>query len=82
MTDTNEIRALKASLRGTLNAAAALTALQERVDALDDHGDVSAEALAGTLEELGIVTSGLAVGAQALRGLVVTMRSRRATPTE
>ncbi|HXG54226.1 MAG TPA: hypothetical protein VNJ03_02505 [Vicinamibacterales bacterium] len=78
MTDTNEIRALKASLRGTLNAAAALTALQERVDALDDHGDVSGEAL----EELGSVTSGLAVGAQALRGLVVTMRSRRATSTE
>jgi hypothetical protein len=73
MTDTNEIRALKASFRGAREAAEALAALQEKVDALDDKGDVSAE----DLELLGRVTAGHAVASQALRGLVVTMRNRR-----
>jgi hypothetical protein len=77
MTDTNEIRALKASLRGALEAAAALEALRARVEALADDGDI-AEA---DLEELGRITAGHAVASQALRGLVVTMRNRRsATP--
>jgi hypothetical protein len=73
MSDTNEVRALKASFRGAREAAAALEALQERVDRLDDGGEISDE----DLEELGRVTAGHAVASQALRGLVVTMRNRR-----
>jgi len=77
MTDTNEIRALKASFRGALDTAAALAALQDKVNALDDNGNVSE----ADLEELGRVTAGHAVASQALRGLVVTMRNRRAAST-
>ena len=73
MSDTNEVRALKASFRGAREAAAALEALQERVDRLDDGGEISDQ----DLEELGRVTAGHAVASQALRGLVVTMRNRR-----
>ncbi|MEO5897102.1 MAG: hypothetical protein ABIS06_15535 [Vicinamibacterales bacterium] len=73
MTDTNEIRALKASLRGALESAAALEPLRQRVEVLDDHAEVSE----AELEELGRVTAGHAVASQALRGLVVTMRNRR-----
>jgi len=74
MTDPNEIRALKASLRGALDTAAALAALQAKVDALDEHGDIAAE----DLEELSLVTSGHAVASTALRGFVSTMQTRRA----
>jgi hypothetical protein len=77
MTDTNEIRALKASFRGALATAEALAALQVKVDALDDGGDVSE----ADLEELGRITAAHAVASQALRGLVVTMRNRRSAPT-
>ncbi len=76
MTDTNEIRALKASLRGALETSVGLSALQARVDAIDDQGDINEDALA----ELGRVTAGHAVASQALRGLVVTMRNRRSGP--
>jgi hypothetical protein len=77
MTDTNEIRALKASFRGALETAAALAALQSTVDGLDEGGNVSE----ADLEELGRVTAGHAVASQALRGLVVTMRNRRSAPS-
>jgi hypothetical protein len=77
MTDTNEIRALKASLRGALDAAGALEALRPRVEALADSADIGE----ADLEELGRVTAGHAVASQALRGLVVTMRNRRSTTT-
>ena len=77
MTDPNEIRALKASLRGALDTAAALAALQAKVEALDERGDIAAE----DLEELSHVTSGHAVASTALRGLVSTMQTRRAATT-
>jgi hypothetical protein len=77
MTDPNEIRALKASLRGALDTAAALAALQAKVEALDEHGDVAAE----DLEELSRVTLGHAVASTALRGFVTTMQTRRAATT-
>jgi ABC-type transporter Mla MlaB component len=77
MTDPNEIRALKASLRGTLDTAAALAALQAKVEALDERGDIAAE----DLEELSRVTSGHAVASTALRGLVSTMQTRRSATT-
>jgi hypothetical protein len=77
MTDSNEIEALKASLRGAINTAASLASLQENVEALDPHAAISAEAL----EELARVTLAHAVAAQALRGFVVTMRTRRGAGT-
>ena len=77
MTDPNEIRALKASLRGVLESAASLAALQDKVEALDDRGDVPLE----DLEALGSAASGNAVAASALRGLIGTMQTRRGAAT-
>ena len=73
MTDPNEIRALKASLRGVLDSAASLAALQAKVEALDDRGDIPVE----DLETLAAAASGNAVAAAALRGLIGTMQTRR-----
>lgn len=76
MSDPNEIRALKASLLGALETAAALEGMRERVLGLDEGGDIGAE----TLEDLARITSAHAVASAALRGLVNTMRTRRETP--
>jgi hypothetical protein len=73
MADRNEIEALKASMRGALSAAASLGALKERIEALDPQAGVAAE----DLEELGRISLAHAVAAQALRGLVETMRNRQ-----
>ena len=73
MTDPNEIRALKASLRGVLDAAAAVAALQDKVEALDERGDIAPE----ELDALAAAASGNAVAGAALRGLVGTMQTRR-----
>jgi len=72
MADPNEIDALKASLRGALTAADTLRALHSKVEAIDADAGMSPE----DLEELGRVTLAHAVAAQALRGLVETMRNR------
>jgi ABC-type transporter Mla MlaB component len=77
MTDPNELRALKASLRGAVDSATALAAIQDRVEALDEHGDIAAE----DLEELARITSGHAIASTALRGLVRTMQTRRGATT-
>jgi hypothetical protein len=74
MADPNEIEALKASMRGALSTADSLRALQAKVEALDVDAGVAAD----DLEELGRVTLAHAVAAQALRGLVETMRARHA----
>lgn len=74
MSDPNEIRALKASVRGAVDTAAALSALQGRIDSLDEHADIGAE----DLEELTRLTAAHAVAAAALRGLVNTIHTRRA----
>ena len=74
MSDPNEIRALKASVRGAIDTAGALSALQGRVEALDEHADLGAE----DLEELTRVVAAHAVAAAALRGLVNTIHNRRA----
>jgi hypothetical protein len=76
MTDPNEIEALKASMRGVLAAAEALKAVAGKVDQFDPHADVSA----ADLEELSRLSLANAVAAQALRGLVGTMRARRDLP--
>ncbi len=72
MADSNEIEALKASMRGALGAAASLAALKAKIEALDPKADIAVE----DLEELGRVSLAHAVAAQALRGLVEVMRSR------
>ena len=74
MSDYNEIRALKASVRGVLDTTKNLAAVQERVEALDDHSEVET----GLLDDLVRLTSAHAVAAAALRGLVNTMQNRRA----
>ena len=73
MSDVNEIRALKASLRGAIDTAQALAMIQQKIEALDDH----AEPEAALLEELARVSLGHAVASHALRGIVDTMLKRR-----
>ena len=73
MTDANEIEALKASLRGARASADALAGLAARVEALDAQADVSET----DLDDLRRLTLANAVAAQALRGLVQTMLTRR-----
>jgi hypothetical protein len=74
MADVNEIRALKASFLGTMDAAAALETIRDRVMSIDPRADISDADLA----EMGRLTLAHAVAAQALRGLVESMRARRA----
>ena len=73
MTDVNELEALKASFRGALSTGQRLLELEARVAAIDSHADIAG----GDLEELGRVTLAHALAAQALRGFVVTMQTRR-----
>jgi hypothetical protein len=74
MLDPNELQTLRAALRGTLETSAALKQIDERLDAaLAPGADISNDDLA----ELARVTLAHAVSAQALRGLVETMRTRR-----
>ena len=73
MADSNEIEALKASMRGALSAAASLGAVKEKVEAFDVRTAIAAE----DLEELSRLTLAHAVAAQALRGLVETMQARQ-----
>ena len=73
MPDGNEIRALKASLLGAIDTAAALEGMKARVLALDPNSDISPD----ELEELARLTLAHAVSSQALRSLVESMRMRR-----
>jgi len=73
MADPNEMDALKASMRGALTAADALRPLHAKVEAMDGHAEISPD----DLEELGRITLAHAVAAQALRGLVETIRNRQ-----
>ena len=77
MSDVNEIRALKASLRGAIDTAQRLAAIQPNIEALDDHGDPGAD----LLEELARVSTAHAVASSALRGLIDTMVKRREATT-
>ncbi len=76
MKDPNEIRALKASFRGAIDTAAALAALEARIEALDEHAEIDAE----LLDAVRPVVSAHAVGSAALRGLVGAIEARRSTP--
>ncbi|CAN5665529.1 hypothetical protein BH23ACI1_BH23ACI1_27900 [soil metagenome] len=73
MSDPTEIEALKASLRGAISAAQALRDVAARVEQVDPHTDVAS----GDLEELARLALANAIAAQALRGLVNTMLTRR-----
>ena len=73
MPDLTEIEALKASLRGAIRTAAALSEVAARVEATDPRHDVAN----GDLEELQRLSLANAVAAQALRGLVESMLKRR-----
>ena len=74
MADVNEIAALKASFRGALETADALTAIKDKIDALDPRAEIAPE----QLDELARVTAAHAIASAALRGLVNTMLARRA----
>jgi hypothetical protein len=74
MADLTEIDALKASLRGARHAAAALTDVAKRVDAVDPR---QADVSESDLETLQSLTLANAVAAQALRGFVESMLKRR-----
>lgn len=73
MADVNEIRALKASLRGASDTASTLATLQQKIEALDDHAEVDVS----VVEELGRVALAHALASNAVRGLVEGMRARR-----
>jgi hypothetical protein len=78
MADADEVEALKASMRGVRHAAAALSELSIRVEALDARSDLPDADLAD-LQRLSLAN---AVAAQALRGLVQTMMKRRGKVVE
>jgi hypothetical protein len=77
MADPNEIAALEASFRGAVATAERLRALHGVIDNLDPHGDIAP----AELDELARVTAAHAVASAALRGLVVTMLTRRGAGT-
>ena len=73
MSDSSEIAALQASLRGALRSAEALAGLAPRIEALGANGEFPAD----DLEDLSRITAAHAIASAALRGLVNTMRARR-----
>jgi hypothetical protein len=73
MTNPNEIDALKAAMRGARQTAGALSEIGDRVEALDPRAEVAD----ADLDDLQRVAAAHALAAQALRGLVATMRARR-----
>jgi hypothetical protein len=78
MSDPNEIAALKSSFRGAIGTAAALAALENKIQSLDLAVGISVD----DLDELARVTAAHAIASAALRGLVVTMVTRRKPSTE
>jgi len=74
MADVTEIEALKASLRGARNAAAALADVAKRVDGVDARQSDVSEADLDVLQNLTLAN---ALAAQALRGFVESMLKRR-----
>ena len=73
MSDSNEIEALKASMRGVRRSADALADLSARVEVLDPHAEISDR----DLDDLRRLSLAHGIAAQALRGLVETMLRRR-----
>lgn len=73
MADSTEIEALKASFRGALSTADALSAFRDQVEAFDSRADVGAR----DLEALSRASLAHAIASQALRGLLNGMIARR-----
>ncbi len=73
MADLSEIEALKASMRGALRASEQLGAVAVKVEDVDPQGDIRDS----DLDDLQRLSLANAVAAQALRGLVESMRRRR-----
>jgi hypothetical protein len=73
MTNSGDVEALKAAMRGVRRTAEELSALSPRVDSLDAHSDVPDT----DLEDLRRLSSAHAMAAQALRGLVQTILRKR-----
>jgi len=78
MTNSGEVDALKAAMRGVRKTAEELSALSPRVEALDARADIPDT----DLEELRRLSSAHALAAQALRGLVHTMLRKRGALVE
>ena len=70
MPDSSEIAALKASFRGVLAAAESLSALRDRVEALD----AAARIPPADLDDLARLSAASAMAASALRGLAETLK--------
>lgn len=77
MSDPNEIRALKASLGGAAETAAALSAIQPRVENLPEQEEIPP----ALLEELARISAAHAIASAALRGLVNAAQARRGAAT-
>lgn len=73
MSDSNEIDALKASMRGVMASLQDLRPLAERVEAFDPQMDIGD----ADFDDLLRLSGSHAVAAQALRGFVETMLKRR-----
>ena len=73
MTNPNEIDALKAAMRGAQGTAKGLSALGDRIEALDQRIEVTD----ADLDDLARLSAAHALAAEALRGLVRTMMARR-----
>jgi hypothetical protein len=78
MSDPNEIAALKSSFRGAIGTAAALAALDSKIQNVDPVAGIGVE----DLEELARVTVAHAIASAALRSLVAGMLARRNLTTE
>jgi len=73
MTNPSEIEALKAAIRGARETASGLSALGDRLEALDPRAEIAD----ADLDDLERVSAAHALAAEALRGLVRTMMARR-----
>jgi phage tail tape-measure protein len=78
MTNSGDVEALKAAMRGVRTTAEALSTLSPRVEALDARADAPDT----DLEDLRRLSSAHALAAQALRALVETLGRKRGTTVE
>jgi hypothetical protein len=78
MTNSGDVEALKAAMRGVRTTAQELSALSPRVEALDARTDIAD----ADLEDVRRLSSAHAVAAQALRGLVETILRKRGARVE
>jgi hypothetical protein len=78
MTNSGDVEALKAAMRGVRTTAEQLSALAPRVEALDARADIAD----ADLEDVRRLSSAHAVAAQALRGLVETILRKRGSSVD